>query len=869
MAFSVRSAFSRGSRSKQSAQVPEPKSDADANVTADGTDTTDDGEIRHDEGAENSVATGSAKASSATAGNAKTGSVKAKRTAERHSRRIIVTEVVPPAVEIEKAKEAREAAREARESRESKSADSSTQPRRRRKTAPTRTTHTDPTLSTLTDALSGTGAFATDVPSHGRAHTRRRVDDAVRSADSQSAADVRSMDENSAIVQSKQFGQSGQSARAAQFDRETDSDRMAPADRTTPSDRAMSSARITPSSRTTSTSSSDSDRARSGQAAQSRQPMRRSARTSRVARNPAAQPDRSAQPTQSAQEQPVQSIRSAQPTHAQSTHAQSAHSQSVHAEQSTHARPARPALSVHQPIATPPTVADEAERLIERFRLQRPHTQPLDMPPTLREIVREAEIHLNTDLAWYRALNDADRLQLRAIIETAVADFVDWFAKIDTSAFSDTLIRERQATHGAAEATNDTGATTSNSTGATTSGTTTSGSTTSSTGITTHTATARPNRKSNDKTNKSASVNDATSTTANPNQCNASDGMNGAAPKPFNPDTIDDALLHPSTDHIFFVAPLEFTKSITLNQTVELTRFIVDVMERNVTSIAKPGREQDIRNAMLYYSREVAFSAATVYASSAQARGDWDARLEALTIADLLDGVTSHQVSSRMSLLGWSSEFRCFAMAGHMHDHTGEISLSMAHRQIREAVRSLGGECLIGEHETLMVALIDPRDGGEPEDYYQAVADYFTDDSPVSIGPVREGLDGAAYTLRAAVNSHRASRCLTDLPRPLRSDDVLPERALLGDADARRELYDNVYSVLRGDDTTNPLLLTLSTFLRSGNSLDATARELNVHPNTVRYRLKRSVEVTGWDPMNPREAYVLLTAIKIGLMLDD
>ena len=33
-----------------------------------------------------------------------------------------------------------------------------------------------------------------------------------------------------------------------------------------------------------------------------------------------------------------------------------------------------------------------------------------------------------------------------------------------------------------------------------------------------------------------------------------------------------------------------------------------------------------------------------------------------------------------------------------------------------------------------------------------------------------------------------------------------------------------------------------------GHSLEGTARELFVHANTVRYRLKRVAEVTGWDP---------------------
>lgn len=330
---------------------------------------------------------------------------------------------------------------------------------------------------------------------------------------------------------------------------------------------------------------------------------------------------------------------------------------------------------------------------------------------------------------------------------------------------------------------------------------------------------------------------------------------------------------HPPTDQIFFVAPLEFTKSITLNQTVELIRFIVDAMERNVSRFAEPGHEHETADAILYYSREVAFSAASVYALSAQARSDWDARLEALTIADLCDGVTSHQVASRLNLLGWSTDFRCFAISGHMKRHTGDIGLSIARRRIRDIIRSWDGDCLIGEHDTLLTILVSPRrtDGPEPistpEDYCRAILQFF-DERPVCLGPVRSGVEGASYSLRAVLSSQRAATCMSNVPRPLRSDDLLPERVLLGDDDARNELYDTVYRALRGDDARSPLLPTLSAFLRSGSSLDATARELNVHPNTVRYRLKKSVEVTGWDPMNPREAYVLLTAIKVGMMMD-
>jgi DNA-binding PucR family transcriptional regulator len=39
---------------------------------------------------------------------------------------------------------------------------------------------------------------------------------------------------------------------------------------------------------------------------------------------------------------------------------------------------------------------------------------------------------------------------------------------------------------------------------------------------------------------------------------------------------------------------------------------------------------------------------------------------------------------------------------------------------------------------------------------------------------------------------------------------------------------------------------------------------LFVHPNTVRYRLKRIADFTGRDPTVPRDAYVLRVAASLG-----
>ncbi|NCB15901.1 MAG: PucR family transcriptional regulator, partial [Synergistales bacterium] len=65
-----------------------------------------------------------------------------------------------------------------------------------------------------------------------------------------------------------------------------------------------------------------------------------------------------------------------------------------------------------------------------------------------------------------------------------------------------------------------------------------------------------------------------------------------------------------------------------------------------------------------------------------------------------------------------------------------------------------------------------------------------------------------------------------------------------------------------------PLVDTLDEYICQGRSLEGAARELFVHPNTVRYRLRRISQVVGWDPTDAREGYVLQTALAVGRLAD-
>lgn len=321
-------------------------------------------------------------------------------------------------------------------------------------------------------------------------------------------------------------------------------------------------------------------------------------------------------------------------------------------------------------------------------------------------------------------------------------------------------------------------------------------------------------------------------------------------------------------------APLEFSQVISPRQAMEVTRVIVDLLENNITAFAREGESEDeVKDTILRYAWEVAFSAATIYADLAEAQNSMGTRTETLIIESLIDGSTGRQVTTGLTMMGWPADYRCFAIVGRT-PQGGKASAGIIHQRIRLTLEQAGARVLMSQHNKLAVILVDMEEAGTPADLCASLLHYFDKESPVCLGPLRHGVHGAVETIQGALNTYTVAPAAEGLsmdgglPRPLHADDLLPERALMGDEKASDQLYQEVYKSLSNGDRNNPLLVTLSTFLVSGNSLEATAKRLGVHPNTVRYRLKRSIEVTGWDAMNPREAFVLQTALKIGQIRD-
>jgi hypothetical protein len=155
-------------------------------------------------------------------------------------------------------------------------------------------------------------------------------------------------------------------------------------------------------------------------------------------------------------------------------------------------------------------------------------------------------------------------------------------------------------------------------------------------------------------------------------------------------------------DEIFDAAPRALARSISLQQTVALIKVTIDVVEERVAHLAAPGEEEALRAAVLQFSREVAFSAARVYARAAETRGAWDARLQALLVDALLRGDSSDVVASRAAALGWEERPPVAVAVGRT---PGGEAAAVLHTVYR-AARRIGVEVLGGVHGDRLVVVI-------------------------------------------------------------------------------------------------------------------------------------------------------------------
>ena len=106
---------------------------------------------------------------------------------------------------------------------------------------------------------------------------------------------------------------------------------------------------------------------------------------------------------------------------------------------------------------------------------------------------------------------------------------------------------------------------------------------------------------------------------------------------------------------------------------------------------------------------------------------------------------------------------------------------------------------------------------------------------------------GRAYTgAQGARRSYREAQSLLsyrDASKIRRFEDALVPRVLMGDPGARTAFIDDLFGPLQVHKNGEMLKRVLLTYARTGFNFRQTAETLGIHPNTLRYRLNRAVEI--------------------------
>jgi DNA-binding PucR family transcriptional regulator len=219
-------------------------------------------------------------------------------------------------------------------------------------------------------------------------------------------------------------------------------------------------------------------------------------------------------------------------------------------------------------------------------------------------------------------------------------------------------------------------------------------------------------------------------------------------------------------------------------------------------------------------------------------------------------GDTGPELLSRAAALNWDTTAPATVVVGTPPPDRVEL----ASEDIRATATRHGRAALTDVHGTWLVAIVSGQLPATDKFLSDLLRAFST--GPVVVGPTAPSLTAAYHSASEAISGMNAVAGWSGAPRPVSARELLPERALMGDQSAIATLHHDVMRPLA--DAGPALTETLDAYLDSGGAIEACARRLFVHPNTVRYRLKRIGDFTGRDPTTPRDAYVLRVATTVG-----
>jgi sugar diacid utilization regulator len=184
----------------------------------------------------------------------------------------------------------------------------------------------------------------------------------------------------------------------------------------------------------------------------------------------------------------------------------------------------------------------------------------------------------------------------------------------------------------------------------------------------------------------------------------------------------------------------------------------------------------------------------------------------------------------------------------------------------RSRVRPQAGSLLAGMRQGDLVVLYPVTGPGELEAVRHDCAELakaLTVDVSIGMSVFHPGLPGLATAYAEARDAAATASRLAIRGRAVGLDDVLIDHMLQESPHAQRLLEATLQPLTDYDrDHGAQLLATLQAYVDTHFNLTRSAEILNVHANTVVYRLRRIRELSGRDPYDVEDLVVLSLALK-------
>ncbi|WEL57564.1 PucR family transcriptional regulator ligand-binding domain-containing protein [Pseudomonas kermanshahensis] len=246
---------------------------------------------------------------------------------------------------------------------------------------------------------------------------------------------------------------------------------------------------------------------------------------------------------------------------------------------------------------------------------------------------------------------------------------------------------------------------------------------------------------------------------------------------------------------------------------------------------------------------------------------DQETRLGYAFVAGLLEGKFSATPSAieRAQASGWG-ENRDYRVCLVLLNEPIPLSVEGFNRRsktadrIAQSMRGLGIAPLVSVSLNQISFLLPAENS--PDTIWRSVR---TEGSAMAVSRVHQGVTGMALGAEDVF-------ALVPLLKPGKLhdfDEVLFPRALMGDADARRLLMEKLIAPLGNPKRGNALIETVLTLAREGFQLLNTAKALEIHISTLRYRVERIESMLNISLDNPDDKFKLQVAAQMYVLAAD